>query len=247
MCPDVLAVHRQANVLAIALLGRPVLVGSDRFILRHMVPRARALSLRVSYRPSADRPWMKELGFPPFSGPGNRNSFFLGAKRRGNLLPDLLGRDCRVASLPAMTGHTSRRGIARAAPRVPRPADYGGLLADAGDRHTWVSSAAGRMLMVANLLEQPMDAFDQVGRGIRIRPRWRKTRRVCRELRHIQGPAACRRRRCVCVVLGLDHRQGNIGLVVEDIVGALGLAARDQLAAHDDPAPGEGDFLADLR
>jgi hypothetical protein len=35
------------------------------------------LSLRVPYRPLADRPWMKKLGFPPFFGPGGGNSFLL--------------------------------------------------------------------------------------------------------------------------------------------------------------------------
>ena len=51
----------------------------------------------------------------------------------------------------------------------------------------------------------------------------------------------------VVVVLGLDDGDGDVGLVVEDVVGALGLAARDQLAADDDAALGEADFLADLR
>ena len=50
----------------------------------------------------------------------------------------------------------------------------------------------------------------------------------------------------VCVVLGLDDREGNVGLVVEDVVGALGLTASDQLAANDDAALGEADLLADL-
>ena len=39
----------------------------------------------------------------------------------------------------------------------------------------------------------------------------------------------------------------DVRLVVEDVVGALGLAAGDQLAADDDAALGEADFLADLR
>ena len=39
----------------------------------------------------------------------------------------------------------------------------------------------------------------------------------------------------------------DVRLVVEDVVGALGLAARDQLAAHDDAALGEADLLADLQ
>jgi hypothetical protein len=48
------------------------------------------------------------------------------------------------------------------------------------------------------------------------------------------------------VDLGLDHRQRQVGLVVEDEVGAAGLAAAVELAAHDDAAAGEGDFLAHL-
>ena len=51
----------------------------------------------------------------------------------------------------------------------------------------------------------------------------------------------------VVVVLGLDERDRDVGLVVEDVVGALGLAARDQLAANDDAALGEADLLADLQ
>ena len=51
----------------------------------------------------------------------------------------------------------------------------------------------------------------------------------------------------VGVVLGLDQRQRNVRLVIEDVVGAFRLAARNQLAAHDDPALGEADLLADLQ
>ncbi len=38
------------------------------------------------------------------------------------------------------------------------------------------------------------------------------------------------------VVLRFDERDGDIRLVVEDVVGALGLAACDELAANDDAA-----------
>ena len=51
----------------------------------------------------------------------------------------------------------------------------------------------------------------------------------------------------VGVVLGLDDRNGQVGGVVEDVVGPLLLAARVQLAAHDDAALGEADFFAHLR
>ena len=49
------------------------------------------------------------------------------------------------------------------------------------------------------------------------------------------------------VVLGLDHRNGDVGLVIEEIVGPLCLAPADQLAAHDDAALGEAELLEDLR
>ena len=48
------------------------------------------------------------------------------------------------------------------------------------------------------------------------------------------------------IVLGFDEGQRDIGLIIEDIVGALGLAAADQLAAHNDAPLGEADFLANL-
>ena len=51
----------------------------------------------------------------------------------------------------------------------------------------------------------------------------------------------------VVVVLGLDQRERDVRLVVEDVVGALRLAAGDQLAADDDAALGEADLLADLQ
>ena len=51
----------------------------------------------------------------------------------------------------------------------------------------------------------------------------------------------------VAVVLGLDDGNGEIGGVVEDVVGALVLAPGVQLAADDDAAPGEADLLAHLR
>ncbi len=35
--------------------------------------------------------------------------------------------------------------------------------------------------------------------------------------------------------------------VIQDVVGALGLAARDQATADDDPPLREADFFADLR
>jgi hypothetical protein len=49
------------------------------------------------------------------------------------------------------------------------------------------------------------------------------------------------------IVLCLDHGQWDVGLEVKDIIGALALAATDQLAAHDDTAFGEAYFLADLQ
>ena len=49
------------------------------------------------------------------------------------------------------------------------------------------------------------------------------------------------------VVLGFDQCDGQVGLVVQHVVGPLALAPADQLAAHDDAALGEVNFLADLR
>ncbi len=51
----------------------------------------------------------------------------------------------------------------------------------------------------------------------------------------------------VIVVLGLDQRDRDVRLVVENEVGLLRLAARHQLAAHDDPALGEIDLLPNLQ
>jgi hypothetical protein len=50
----------------------------------------------------------------------------------------------------------------------------------------------------------------------------------------------------VVVVLGLDQRDRDVRLVVENEVGLLRLAARHELAAHDDPALGEIDLLQNL-
>ncbi len=51
----------------------------------------------------------------------------------------------------------------------------------------------------------------------------------------------------VGVVLGFDQGDGEIGLVIEDIVGPLGFAAGDELAANDDSAFGERDLATNLR
>ena len=50
----------------------------------------------------------------------------------------------------------------------------------------------------------------------------------------------------VPVVLGLDDRERNVGLVVEDVVGPLAPPARHQLAPDDDAPLGEAHLLADL-
>ncbi len=50
----------------------------------------------------------------------------------------------------------------------------------------------------------------------------------------------------VVVVLGLDDGDRDVRLVEEDVVGLLGLAALDRLAANDDAALGEVDLLANL-
>ena len=51
----------------------------------------------------------------------------------------------------------------------------------------------------------------------------------------------------VGVVLCLDQGDGDVGLVVEDVVGPFALASAGQLAAHGDAALGEADFLPNLR
>ena len=48
------------------------------------------------------------------------------------------------------------------------------------------------------------------------------------------------------VILCLDQGDGNIRLVVENVVGALRFAAGDQFAANDDAASREVNLLADL-
>jgi hypothetical protein len=50
----------------------------------------------------------------------------------------------------------------------------------------------------------------------------------------------------VLVVLGLDHRDRDVGLVEQQVVDLLGFAALHGLAAHDDAALGEVDFLTKL-
>jgi hypothetical protein len=51
----------------------------------------------------------------------------------------------------------------------------------------------------------------------------------------------------VVVVFSLDKGDGDVRLVVKNIVGTLGLAAGYQSAANDDPAFGERDLLSNLR
>jgi hypothetical protein len=47
----------------------------------------------------------------------------------------------------------------------------------------------------------------------------------------------------VVIVFCLDDGDGNIGLVIEDVIGALGLATRHELSTDDDTALGERDLL----
>ena len=49
------------------------------------------------------------------------------------------------------------------------------------------------------------------------------------------------------VVLGLNQGDGDVGLVVENVVGELGLAAGHQFSTDNDPASREIDLFADLR
>jgi hypothetical protein len=50
----------------------------------------------------------------------------------------------------------------------------------------------------------------------------------------------------VVVVFGLDEGHGDIGLIIENIVGPFGLAPGNQFAADDNPAFSEEDFLTNL-
>jgi hypothetical protein len=50
----------------------------------------------------------------------------------------------------------------------------------------------------------------------------------------------------VVVVLGLDDRNRNVGFVIKDVIGALGLPASNQFSADDDAAFGKSDLLAHL-
>lgn len=49
------------------------------------------------------------------------------------------------------------------------------------------------------------------------------------------------------LILRLDQGKRLVGLVVQHVVRPLALAPAVELAAHDDAALGEADFLADLR
>ncbi len=64
-------------------------------------------------------------------------------------------------------------------------------------------------------------------------------RRVVEGLLHAVADA-------VVIVLGLDDGDRDIGLVIQNVVGAFGLAARDELSAHDDAAFRESNLLANL-
>ena len=96
----------------------------------------------------------------------------------------------------------------------------------------------------ARLVSQLADSC-RCGRERQSRRRWTRKRKECRGLRRSRAPAACRRRRRGCCPWPRSGRWG-CWLVVEDVIGPLGLAAGDQLAAHDDAALGENDFLANL-
>ena len=70
--------------------------------------------------------------------------------------------------------------------------------------------------------------------------------------RHVQGLGVVERllhavAGGVGAVLGLDHGEREVGLVVEDVVGPLPLAAADQPAAHGDAPLGKAHLPADLR
>lgn len=51
----------------------------------------------------------------------------------------------------------------------------------------------------------------------------------------------------MAIAFRLDERNGDIRLVIEDIVGAFGLPTSHELAPDDDPPFGKPDFLTNLR
>jgi hypothetical protein len=51
----------------------------------------------------------------------------------------------------------------------------------------------------------------------------------------------------VVIILCLNQRDGDVRLVVENVVGKLGFATGDESAADDDPSLREVDLLANLR
>jgi len=50
----------------------------------------------------------------------------------------------------------------------------------------------------------------------------------------------------VIVVLRLDNGDGDIGLVIEDVIGALGFPTGNELSPDDNASLGERDLFADL-
>ena len=50
----------------------------------------------------------------------------------------------------------------------------------------------------------------------------------------------------VIVVLCFDDGYRNVGLVIQDVIGALGFATGNELSADDDAPLGEGNLLAEL-
>lgn len=48
------------------------------------------------------------------------------------------------------------------------------------------------------------------------------------------------------VILCFDKGDGDVRLVIENVISPLGFAASDQFTPNDDPAFGEGDFLTHL-
>ncbi len=49
------------------------------------------------------------------------------------------------------------------------------------------------------------------------------------------------------IVFGFNDGEGNVRLVIKNVVGELGLAAGDEFAADDDSALGEVDLLPNLQ
>ncbi len=142
--------------------------------------------------------------------------------------------------------------VARAPCRCRRRSSPGARSASASAsgpsrRDSVAHSSAGDGKASRARVRSPAWRSGRCGRGRRSRRRSRRTRRGCRESRRSRGACCMPSPTLWLLSLASIRAMRDVRLVVEDVVGPLGLAAGDQLAADDDAALGEADLLADLR